>query len=313
MKKSGEKGAFVEWLLSFFALSIIIFAILIPKSLRFDVSGWDQTIGGNRGTNQNSSKDTSYTSIGSGTGTLRVERGNAKYENDPMSEYVVIENNGSKPVNITGYRLENGKSARSYAVGSQYLHYTSDVGVIPQGTKIVSPDGKSHLENIVLNRGEKAVVITGGPGNLTSFVLNSFKENSCTGYLEETYQFPSGLEKSCIRPSNEVGYESLDNSCRRYIDSMRSCHTPKYGGRDNDGEVCRDCIDGTPGLSSMCIAYVKSHFSYEGCLANHIGDKNFEGKTWYVYLHRPWEMWSNEEETISLFDQNNVLIDNISY
>lgn len=313
MRKTLEKGAFVEWLLTFFAISIVIFAILIPKSMRFDVSGWDSTLKGRNSTYQNDTKSTNYTSSSRSSGTLRLERGNGKYENDPMSEYIVIENNGSNPVNITGYRLENGKSARSYTVGSQYLHYASDVGVIPQGAKIVSPDGRSHLESIVLNRGERAIVISGGPGNLTSYPLTSFKENSCTGYLEETYSFPKGLDKSCVRPSKEVGYTSLDIKCKRYIDSMQSCHTPEYGGKDEDGEVCRDCVDGEKGLSSMCIAYVKSHFSYEGCLANHIGEKNFEGKTWHVYLHRPWEMWAEEEETISLFDSSGVLVDSISY
>ena len=312
MRKTLEKGAFVEWLLSFFAISIIIFVILIPDSIRFDVSGWDSIrLGGD--TSEKEPRARSYSATSRGSGTLRLERGNSKYENDPMSEYIVIENNGSNPVNITGYRLENGKSARSYTVGSQYLHYASDVGVIPQGAKIVSPDGRSHLENIVLNRGERAVVISGGPGNLTSYLLTSFKENSCTGYLDETYNFPQGLEKSCVRPTNEFGYSSLDNNCKKFVDSMQSCHTPKYGGKDNDGETCRDCVDGEEGLSSMCIAYVKSHFSYEGCLANHIGEKNFEGKTWYIYLHRPWEMWADEDETVSLYNSSGVLVDSISY
>lgn len=314
MRKTLEKGAFVEWLLSFFAISIVIFAILIPKGVRFDISGWNQ-INNRESSNQDGSETRSYTSgtNSGGTRTLRIERGNSKYENDPMSEYVVIENNGSNQVNITGYRLENGKSARSYAIGSQYLHYTSDVGMIPQGTKIVSPDGRSHLENIILKRGERAIIISGGPGNLTSYTLTSFKENSCTGYLDETYEFPRGLEKSCVRPAKEVGYSTLDTSCKRYVDQLQTCHTPKYGGRNNDNEICRDCVDGEEGLSSMCIAYVKSHFSYEGCLANHIGDKDFEGKTWYVYLHRPWEMWANEDEKISLFDPSGVLVDSVSY
>lgn len=302
-----EKGSIVEGLLTLLALSIVIFAILLPKSFQLNLTGFD-TI--------NSEKGKGSYSLQSGRGTsqtLDLNTGNAQSSSDPMGEYIIIENRGSSPVNITGMRLENDKSTRNYSVGSQYVNYASDVGIIPQGAKIISPDGKSRLEDIILGSGERAIVVSGSPGNLSSYALTSFKENSCTGYLSETYNFPSGMEKSCVRPYEEDGKNSLDLACKKYIDSMRACHAPKYGGVDRERRVCNDCVDGTEGLTSQCTAYIKTHFSYEGCLANHIGEKNFEGKTWHVYLHRPWEMWSNDDETFYLYNKSGKLESSVSY
>jgi hypothetical protein len=335
-KNNSEKGDFIEWLLMLLALSVVIFAILIPKSGRQlplgfpDLSGgWaflDQpartsTYTGTTG-GSNSASEPAITAAGSvssanipqssSAGSIRISTGNAKYEKDPMSEYITIENRSQKPINITGWRLENGKSARVYSVGSQAVHYASDTAIIPQGAKIISPIGANIMESIVLNPGEKAVVVTGGPGNQSPRLV-SFKENLCTGYLAETYSFPMGLDTSCVRPSVEPGSSGLDSQCRTYLSSMRSCHAPEYGGLDNQGERCDGCVDGRTGLSGLCQNFIKSHFSYKGCLANHSSDANFEGRTWHVYLHRPWEMWDSSYEKISLYDSSGGLVAELNY
>lgn len=335
MKNSGEKGDFIEWLLMLLALSVVIFAILIPKSgreipLGFPnlSGGWDfldQTRGstgyvssprstntGSTGAAPGGSVTSASIPASSSAGAIRVSTGNAKTEKDPMDEYITIDNRGSSAVNITGWRLENGKSARVYSVGNQAVHYASDTAIIPQGTKIISPTGASIMESIILKPGEKAVVVTGGPGNQTPRIV-SFKENICTGYLAETYEFPGRLDTSCVRPSNEPGVAGLDTQCRTYLSSMRSCHTPKFGGLNSSGDRCDGCVDGRSGLSGLCREFIKSHFSYKGCLANHSSDPRFEGKTWYVYLHRPWEMWDSAYEKISLYDLNGGLVAELNY
>jgi len=317
------------------ALSVVIFAILIPKSgsklyLGFpDLSGgWDflgQPTSGSSYTGtrtpSGSTRSTAITSAGGSTssgvpissssGSVRISTGNAKHETDPMSEYINIENKGSTAINITGWRLENGKSARTYSVGNQAVHYASDTAIIPQGVKIVSPTGSNIMESIILKPGEKAVVVTGGPGNLTPRLV-SFKENVCTGYLEETYIIDNH-SMSCVRPSVEPGVAGLDKECRSYITSMRSCHAPEYSRTTSSGDPCDDCVDGRSGLSGLCINFIKNHFSYKGCLANHAGDPNFEGKVWHVYLHRPWEMWDTSYEKISLYDSLGRLVAELEY
>ena len=304
-----NKGAFVEGLLTLFAISIVIFAILLPKEARINLNQWPGAI-----PVQTTNTDPKYVSTSNvPTGSIYVNSGNAKYTSDPMGEYVIIENRGLNNVNITGWRLENGKSSRSYAVGSNYVQYSSDTGIIPQGVKVLSPQGRNSLESIVLKPNERAVIISGSPGNLTSFPILSFKENSCTGYLTETYSFPSGHEKMCVRPNQDSGVSGLDSACKRYIDGMRSCHKPVLNGLKSNNERCEDCVDGYEGLNSMCVNFIKTNYSYAGCVANHQDDKDFEGRTWHVYLHRPWEMWGSSDETLSLYDSQNNLVYKTSF
>ncbi len=309
MRINGEKGAFVEGLLTLFAISIVIFAILLPREARIGLNQWPGAL-----PVQTTNGDPAYVSSGGlPSGSVYVNTGNARYTSDPMDEYVIIENRGLNSINITGWRLENGKSDRSYAVGSNYVQYASDTGVIPQGVKVLSPQGRNFLEAIVLKPNERAVIISGGPGNLTSFPVVSFKENSCTGYLAEDYRFSSGIEKSCVRPHQTSGVSNLDSACKRYIDSMRSCHKPKFDGFKSNGERCDGCVDGFEGLTSMCVNFIKTNYNYGGCIANHQSDSDFEGKTWHVYLHRPWEMWATEDETLSLYDSQGNLVYQTSY
>ncbi len=193
------------------------------------------------------------------------------------------------------------------------MRYASDVGIIPQGTKVVSSSGVSRLENIILKPYERAVVTTGSPQNISPYTIVSFKENLCSGYLSEKYNFPSGIGKSCVRPNTEPGVKNLDSACKKYVDSMRSCHTPQFEGKDRQGDFCSGCVDGTDGLPSMCVSFIKNHFSYPGCLSYHQGDQNFEGNVWHVYLYRPWEMWAESDETLSLYDSQGNLVTQTSY
>ncbi len=324
------KDSLIEGLLALLAISIIIFVIIIPKSIRLNLTGWpglgpgpagETTTGGSVYTNAtNPNSNSTVTSGGVQTplttapsGSIYISSGNASYETDPMSEYITIENQGNSPIDISGWRLQNNKSARAYPVGGNYVHYASDVGIIPQGAKVLSPSGASAVADIVLNPGDQAIVVSGGPGNISPYTLTSFKENECTGYLSETVNFPSGQQDSCVYPYNELGANNLDLQCQNFIKSMSSCHTPKYNSVDYNHQVCDGCVDGTAGLSSMCVAYIKAHYSYSGCLASHENDQNFEGRVWHVYLYRPWEMWASSNETIFLYDSSGKLVTSTSY
>ena len=309
MRQSTERGNFIEWLLMLLALSVIIFSIIVPR-------GKGGLGGGFPSFSPVSLDSINYgieTTTSSGNTGIAISTGNAAYTLQPQDEYIVIENRGGTSVNITGWRLENAKSQRGYASGSELVHYASDTAVIPQGARLISTSGSGALGNIILKPGEKAIVLSGTPGNLGSTQLVSFKENACTGYLSESVSFSPSLDNSCVRPSNETGASNLDTACRSYLDSMRSCHTPKYDTRTTAGSTCSGCVDNKSGLSGACVSYIKSHFSYAGCLASHSSDSDFESRTWRVFLYRPWEMWADSHETIYLYDNFNRLITSTSY
>lgn len=241
--------------------------------------------------------------------TVAVGQGNASYEYQPYKEYITVENWGDKPVNITGWTLKNGKDRRTYDLQGQLQRFSADVARIPQAAPLLLPSGGSPLQDVVLARGERAVITTGTVGVTSPYRITSFKENACTGYLEyhPDYAFDPPLQISCPQPSREPGIEGLETSCRLFIETLSSCTTPVFDAKDDKGDSCETCIRGER-LSSSCAAFIKEHFSYRGCVAYHAGDPGFSsGRTWRVFLGRGWEMWAENYETIELFDAQGLL------
>lgn len=247
--------------------------------------------------------------------SISLSTGNARYTYQSYEEYITIYNRGREPISITGWKLENNKEGRAYNVGGSDLRrFPSDTVVIGQGALFISPTGNSQLQNIVLQSGEDAVIMTGSVGNQLPYKIVSFKENICSGYLENLpeYTFTPQLSTSCPRPSDEFGVEQLDTECRKFVERMPSCHTPKFNTRDENGDICTNCVDEKP-LSTACIAFIKSRFNYGSCIANHRYDPNFSSNTWRVFLNHGWELWAEEFETIKLFDQFGRLVTSSTY
>lgn len=239
---------------------------------------------------------------------ISIDRGNASYATESYNEYITVDNRGENSVDITGWQLRNGKDHRSYSVGSSLQRFSADTALIPRAALVLSPTGMSAAQDVVLKPGERAIVTTGSVGIKSPYQITSFKENICTGYIEglPEYAFEPPLNMSCPSPSNEPGAENLDRACIDYLGSMSSCHTPEFNTVDRYGNVCSNCVDSHP-LSSQCVAFIKEHFSYQGCLANHSSDPNFSGNTWRIFLGRGWEMWSDKYETIELYDKQGKL------
>lgn len=241
--------------------------------------------------------------------------GNAAYAYQPYEEYITIDNRGREAVNITGWQLQNAKDKRAYDSGGTTLQYfQADIAYIPQAALFLSPYGYNRLQNVTLEPGETAYVTTGQIGSQTPYKIVSFKENICSGYLEDMdeYAFTPPLRRDCPRPANEPGVSSLDTECRRFIERMSSCRTPEFNTRNREGEICTNCVDGVP-LSSACVAFIKNRFNYASCIAYHQNDSDFSGRTWRIFLGKGWEMWAQRYETISLFDLLGRLVTSRSY
>ena len=246
--------------------------------------------------------------------SIYLGSGNASYTYQAYEEYVTITNSGRDTINITNWQLKNGKDRRAYDLGGALRQFRADIAIIPQAALFVSPSGGSVLQNVLLGAGETAIVTTGQIGSQLPYKIVSFKENICSGYLEDLpeYTFTPSLTRSCPRPADEPGISSLDNECRRFIERMPSCRTPEFETRDRDGNICYNCVDRQP-LSSSCVAFIKSHFNYASCIAYHRNDSNFSGRTWRIFLGKGWEMWAKEYEVMELFDQLGRLVDSKTY
>ncbi|MDO8569942.1 MAG: lamin tail domain-containing protein [bacterium] len=262
----------------------------------------------------NSSEDNTTTTISSYAQDISLSTGNASYTYQPYEEYISIYNRGRTPVNITNWQLKNSKDKRAYDLGGGSRYFPADTATIGQAASFISPSDLNKFQNIVLKPSETAIITTGSIGSQLPYKIVSFKENICSGYLEDLseYAFTPALTYNCPRPADELGVSALDTECRRFIENMPSCRTPEFNTRNSLGDICYNCVDNKL-LSSSCVAFIKNHFNYGSCITGHANDLNFSGRTWRVFLGRGWEMWADRYETISLLDPFGKLIIEESY
>ncbi len=301
---------------------ILVIVLTLPKEdfrLGYVVPG--NTVSSSESSGENSSGSRSGATIRAGQVTTApqaehvfIGSGNAGYSYQPYEEYITIDNQGEAPVDITGWQLRNGKDQRPYNTGGSLQRFSADIAAIPQAAPYLSPYNTNTLQNVVLKRGERAIVTTGLPGTQSPYKVTSFKENICSGYLENMpeYSFVPALNQNCPRPALESGLENLDIKCREFISYLPSCQAPKIGGKDLKGDKCPGCVNGRL-VSSTCQAFIEERFSYQGCIAHHGSDPNFSGRTWRIFLNRGWEMWAEDYESIELFNNSGQLVDFENY
>lgn len=297
---------------------IIIFLffviLLAPPNEKRNQSSWNN-IYNNNSTNTSNENSEIENKKNSDFKNIIIGSGNANIAYQSFDEYITIQNQENKPVDITGWKIKNGKSNRAYNYGGGVLKFSSDSILIPQGSVILPPRGDGNQQNIILNTGDRAIITTGSIGVQTPYKISSFKENKCTGYIEahEDYSFNPPLSQNCPRPADEPGLRNLESSCRKFIERLPSCQIPKITQKDFYGEPCDTCVNGER-LSSMCVNFIKERFNYEGCIKNHSNDFNFQSEnTWRIFLGRGWEMYASDYETIELYDKEDRLVNFINY
>jgi hypothetical protein len=254
---------------------------------------------------------------------ITLESGNARGETNSGKEYVVIKasNQMPRPVQVSGWSLENGGGERLYDQGNKVVRGVTKRVTIPYGTYLLSGEGTDQVYPIFLQPGGRVVVSTGKPTAIRSeFEIDtSFQENICTGYVEDfkSYDFSPSLERSCRDPEKEINQTGLSNACRDFIeDNIRTCHTPIFKDHQivNGEKEKGDFMDGREvDISKMCRNYIEDHYSYRGCLKYYVTDPDFLTGDWRVYLRETWELWANKDEHIKLYDQHGSLIDELKY
>lgn len=184
------------------------------------------------------------------------------------------------PVTISGWQI--------WSVG------TGNRATILQGTSYVH-ERNNLLTPIVLNPGEKAVIYSGN-----SPLETSFKYNMCLPYLRNTRNFPSSIGSRCPDPADvafPLPFFDKGDECTDYIETLRSCEAPHYDSDFPDG------------ISDTCADYVRSITGYDNCVELFKTDSKFFKKEWWVFLGKPSRMYATRGETILLFDENGILVD----
>src|SRR3989344_2193224 len=252
-------------------------------------------------------------------GKITISKGTASSEFQPFKEYIALQTKGLKSdetVNITGWSLSNNKGARYYQVGSEIVRSFSDRVYISAAVKLFLTSGTNYQGPVILGRNSRAVIVTGNVTNTSPIRITSFQVNKCSGYIEkrDDYRFFPSVGSSCPMPSKEVGVENLDDTCYKFVNSLSRCHTPEFPEWTRvKGELEFGYVDGVGGLSNQCKTFLKSHYSYEACIALHLSDSDFYKEEWRIFLGRPWELWAKSREVITLYDSQGLVVDSLSY
>ncbi len=201
-------------------------------------------------------------------------------------EYIAIQHTGrtDEDIYISGWQVV------SVATGNR--------AIIPLGTKTIRTGQLNQTAAIALSSGDDAILTSGrSPTGL------SFKENMCTGYLEQNQTFEPGLSNSCPAPDEEFEtyYANAlsDDACYEYItDELDQCVAQSNPPRR---------------LSSGCRSFVEDRLSYNGCVNTHQYESDFSEDTWRIYLGSSKELWKQERESIKLLDAQGKTVDLITY
>ncbi|MEK7621890.1 MAG: hypothetical protein AAB415_01795 [Patescibacteria group bacterium] len=240
------------------------------------------------------------------SGQVRISGGNARYEIQSGKEYIEItaDYQNPAPINITGWRLVNNPARRARSM----------VATIPAAANLFISTTAGQLAPIMLSPGGRAIMVTGAPPSRTAWPLRqSFRLNKCVGYLEEefdTLNLTPSLPRDCPDPADEPGVATLPDKCYNFVRSLSSCHEPEFK-EDREGV---DRVDGrVDDLTRACRLYVEEHFNYNACVKWHERDPDFYTDDWRVYFNQPWELWAENRERITLYDESGKLVDELAY
>lgn len=257
------------------------------------------------GTSEPSSVSTTVVpTAGAEVGDLTISSENASNENEPSMEYITIKNNSNHNIDITGMYVRNGKGLKPIANdNNQYFYPTANSVKIGQGVKFLSPEKNFVYSDIILEPGDEAHIVSGGPGSFPFTMPSAFQNNICTGYLLETnkYSFKPKFERNCPDIADS-GLSTMVVECRDYVSSLDTCEIPEVTDKTTfDSQY------------SLCREYIRGRTSYVGCVENNKLNEGFYEKEWYVFLYQNHELWADQYETIMLLDKSGKLIDKYDY
>lgn len=195
---------------------------------------------------------------------------------DPLWEQITLENRTEKEkVNITGWIIENSRGFRFE---------------IPKGHELPGFEVLAQ-DQIVLKPGDRVVVTSGRQD-----ARMDFRQNICTGYLDETSVFQPALSRQCPRPETRR-LLNLSDRCLQLIDATPSCRQFDF----------RERVD------SDCSQYINQNLNYSGCVRNYKNRKDFYSNEWFIWMQRNTEFFRNERERVVLKDNAARVVDEYNY
>lgn len=211
---------------------------------------------------------------------------NSATDDDPSQEFLHIQNSGSAPVSLSGWSVQSVYSPGRIA--------------LPNAAPRLVTGTVNGLDAVTLRPGGNAFIVSG-----SSPVGASFRENKCTGYLAQFQQFNPPLSATCPEPTatlpvSEETLRTFGDDCIDFVRALPVCKFPT--GNE---------IPST--LSPACRAFVMNNFSYNGCVATHNPEPDFDTNDWRLYLNSRTELWRNTHDVIRLLDESGRTVDVLTY
>lgn len=188
------------------------------------------------------------------------------------------------PVSLAGWSLESALSGtRVY---------------IPQAASVFLMGAANTLGPVSLEPGTIAL-LTSGP----SPVGVSFRENTCSGYLNQFQTFEPPIYELCPSPSSVLPL--TEENLMRYGDGCFDVL--------NTIPVCRFPSDLPHTAWPSCRTHLSNVLSYNGCVSSERTQASFSGKTWRLFLGAQSELWRNTHDAIRLLDAEGKTVDVFVY
>ncbi len=238
--------------------------------------------------------------------SARIRAGEAKEFGNPSPQYgavvigagnAVADSAGREYLTISALYSNGGEVSLS---GWSLQSLVSGVRVpLPEAAGIFELGAIQTTEAASLAPGEVAVIASG-----QSPVGSSFRENICSGYLEQFQPFTPPIEKTCPSPREEmpVTAENLytyGDACVDFVASLPSCAF--YTGP----------VSASAPVS--CDRFIGEVLSYNGCVGRHRSEPGFRRSVWRLFLGSPAELWGNTHDVIRLLDEKGMTVDVLTY
>ena len=278
---------------SFIASNVSEIYLALPD--RPPVSQGSTSYNPNAGQNQSVSGDSVHSPH------IFFRRGQA-FEDDQDKEYVELElaPGAPGPIDITDWTVAGEANSLAFQIGK--------VRNIPEY------DDDRSVRNTILSPGDTVYI-----GTSISPVKDSFQTSMCTGYFEQHKTFAPSLKRDCPRAFTDEELDDLGLSPDDIEDDIQD-------GRDvttkttcyNYLKWLGNCTDpvGTPDpetISGSCEDFIKS-INYEKCVDDHRSDPEYFHDRWYIYLGVKFrDIWDDDSDTISLYDEHGALVAEQSY
>lgn len=174
-------------------------------------------------------------------------------------------------------------------------------GRYPLGDAVLLPrQGKVNKSSEITLTMDSRLIVTSGE----SPIGVSFRENLCSGFLDQYQEFVPPLEDNCPLFVRELARElppddQPGEACLAYAESLPRC-------RFTQREL-------PLGVNATCRDFISNHINYNSCVETLKEKVGFLSGQWRIFLDSKVELWDNDFEAITLRDENGVSLDILSY